>query len=59
MPGFVALQSRHHDEEVWFYAFEMLAGDGDDYRRLPLSLRKTNLKRLLARRPEAILRCGL
>jgi bifunctional non-homologous end joining protein LigD len=36
--GFVALQSRRHDEEVRFYAFVMLAGDGDDYRRLPLSM---------------------
>ena len=32
----------------------MLAGDGDDYRRLPLSMRKTNLARLLDRRPEGI-----
>jgi bifunctional non-homologous end joining protein LigD len=31
-----------------------LAGDGDDYRRLPLSMRKTNLARLLDRRPEGI-----
>ena len=27
---------------------------GDDLRHLPLSLRKANLERLLARRPEAI-----
>ena len=27
---------------------------GDDLRRLPLSMRKTNLARLLARRPEGI-----
>jgi hypothetical protein len=30
------------------------AMDGDDLRRLPLSMRKTNLARLLARRPEGI-----
>src|SRR6516164_10141330 len=28
--------------------------DGDDLRRPPLSMRKTNLERLLARRPEGI-----
>jgi bifunctional non-homologous end joining protein LigD len=28
--------------------------DGDDLRDLPLSLRKTNLQRLLARRPDGI-----
>jgi bifunctional non-homologous end joining protein LigD len=32
----------------------MLAGDGDDLRQLPLSMRKTNLARLLARRPDGI-----
>jgi hypothetical protein len=32
----------------------MLAGDGDDYRQLPLSLRKTNLARLLRLRSEDI-----
>ena len=40
---FDALQSRRHDDEVQLYAFDMLAGDADDYRKLPLSLRKTNL----------------
>jgi bifunctional non-homologous end joining protein LigD len=32
----------------------VLAMDGDDLRNLPLSMRKTNLERLLARRPEGI-----
>ena len=31
-----------HDAEVEFYAFDMLVSDGDDLRRLPLSMRKTN-----------------
>jgi len=31
-----------------------LALDGEDLRRLPLSMRKTNLARLLARRPDGI-----
>ena len=47
---FDALQSRKHDEEVQLYAFDMLAGDGDDLRGLPLSMRKANLARLAADR---------
>jgi bifunctional non-homologous end joining protein LigD len=31
-----------------------LALDGDDLRKLPLSMRKTNLARLLTRRPDGI-----
>jgi bifunctional non-homologous end joining protein LigD len=31
------------------YAFDMLAGDGEDHRRQTLSLRKANLDRLLSR----------
>jgi ATP-dependent DNA ligase len=51
---FAALHSRKRDDDVRFYAFDMLAGDGDDMRRLPLSMRKANLPRLLTRRPEGI-----
>jgi bifunctional non-homologous end joining protein LigD len=51
---FNALHSGKHDEEVQLYAFDMLAGDGDDMRSLPLSIRKANLARLLARRPDGI-----
>ena len=36
------------------YAFDILALDGEDLRKLPLHLRKTNLARLLARRLEVI-----
>lgn len=36
------------------YAFDCLAADGDDLRRLPLSLRKTNLARIVARRVDGI-----
>ena len=35
------------------YAFDIMALDGEDLRQLPLSL-KTNLARLLARRPDGI-----
>ena len=51
---FNALHSRRHDDEVQLYAFDILALDGDDLRGLPLSMRKTNLARLLARRPDGI-----
>jgi len=34
---------------VQFYAFDVLMSDGDDLRKLPLSMRKANLSRLLAR----------
>ena len=36
------------------YAFDIMVLDGDDLRRLPLSMRKTNLARLLVRRPDGI-----
>jgi len=51
---FNALHSRKHEHEVQLYAFDVLAMGGDDLRQLPLHLRKTNLARLLARRPDAI-----
>ena len=51
---FDGLHSRKHDDEVQFYAFDMLVSDGDDLRKLPLSMRKTNLARLLARRVDGI-----
>jgi bifunctional non-homologous end joining protein LigD len=51
---FDALHSRKHEEEVQLYAFDILALDGEDLRGLPLSLRKANLARLLARRPDGI-----
>jgi hypothetical protein len=49
-----ALHSRRHDGEVQLYAFDCLTLDGEDLRTLPLSMRKTNLARLLARRPDGI-----
>jgi bifunctional non-homologous end joining protein LigD len=42
---FDALHSGKHNEEVQFYAFDVIASDGEDLRRL---------QRLLARRPEGI-----
>jgi ATP-dependent DNA ligase len=49
---FNALHSGRHNEEVQLCAFDVLAIDGDDLRDLPLSMRKANLARLLARRPD-------
>ena len=51
---FDGLHSRQHDEEVQLYAFDALMLDGDDLRKLPLAMRKSNLARLLARRPDGI-----
>jgi bifunctional non-homologous end joining protein LigD len=51
---FDGLHSRKHEDEVQFYAFDMLVSDGEDIRKLPLSMRKTNLSRLLARRVDGI-----
>jgi bifunctional non-homologous end joining protein LigD len=51
---FDGLHSRRHDDEVQFYAFDMLADGGDDVRRLPLHMRKLNLARLLTRRVDGI-----
>jgi bifunctional non-homologous end joining protein LigD len=51
---FNALHSGKHNEEAELLAFDILAMDGNDLRELPLSMRKTNLQRLLTRRPEGI-----
>jgi bifunctional non-homologous end joining protein LigD len=60
--GFNGLHLRRHDDEVQFYAFDMLASDGEDLRRLPLSMRKTNLARLVGaprrRHPSGAVRTG-
>ena len=46
---FNALHSGKHSEEVQLCAFDVLAMDGDDLRRLPLSMRKPNLARAPSR----------
>jgi bifunctional non-homologous end joining protein LigD len=51
---FNGLMSRRHDAEVQLYAFDVLALDGEDLRKLPLHFRKGNLARILARRPDGI-----
>jgi hypothetical protein len=51
-----AIKSRPHllCDAPSIYAFDILVSDGQDLRRLPLSMRKTNLARLLARRVNRI-----
>ena len=51
---FNGLHSRQHDEQVQFYAFDMLVSDGEDLRSLPLHLRKNNLARHFTRRVDGI-----
>ena len=51
---FDSLHSRKHNEDVQFYVLDRLVTDGDDIRKLPLTLRKANLARLLARRVDGI-----
>ncbi|WP_183707492.1 RNA ligase family protein [Bradyrhizobium sp. ERR14] len=51
---FNALHSRRHDDEVQLYAFDILVRGGEDLRPLPLSLRKSNLARLLRGRPDGM-----
>ena len=53
MTGRSAIRGQH-DDEVQLYAFDVLAMDGEDLRRLPLTMRKPHLARLLARRPDGI-----
>jgi bifunctional non-homologous end joining protein LigD len=52
---FDGLHSRQQDDEVQFYAFDLLVANGEDLRSLPLHLRKNNLARMLARRIDGIL----
>jgi bifunctional non-homologous end joining protein LigD len=51
---FDALHSGRHNDEVQFYAFDVLAMDGEDLRDLPLSMRKASLARLLRGRPDGM-----
>ena len=51
---FDGLHSGKYNEAVQLYAFGILALEGDDLRKLPLSLRKTDLAQLLRGRPDGI-----
>jgi ATP-dependent DNA ligase len=52
---FDTLHSRRYDEAVQLYSFDILVLDGEDLRGLSLSMRKTNLARLLRGRPDGIM----
>jgi bifunctional non-homologous end joining protein LigD len=52
--NFDALASRQHDKRAQLYAFDLLAGDGEDFRSQALLLRKANLARLLKPRVNGI-----
>ena len=56
---FNGLHSHKHDDEVQFYTFDCLVTEGEDLRKLPLSMRKTNPARLLARRVDGIHLCAV
>ena len=49
------LHSPKPNGEVTFYASDLLVSEGDDIRKLPLSMRRTNLAGLLARRVDGTL----
>jgi bifunctional non-homologous end joining protein LigD len=51
---FNALHSGKQNDQVQLCAFDVLAVDGEDVRDLPLSMRKSNLERLLRGRPDGI-----
>ena len=51
---FNGLHFRKHDDEVQFYAFDIFVSDGEDVRKLQLTMRKASLARLLARRIDGI-----
>src|SRR5216683_1922999 len=49
MANFERTRSRHNDDSVFLYAFDLIELDGDDLRRDPLTVRKTLLANVLAR----------
>jgi bifunctional non-homologous end joining protein LigD len=49
LPVFDRLRYRRHDDRVFLYAFDLIALNGDDLRREPLTVRKATLASLLAR----------
>jgi ATP-dependent DNA ligase len=47
--SFDRIRYRHHDADVFLYAFDLIELDGDDLRREPLAVRKATLASLVAR----------
>jgi bifunctional non-homologous end joining protein LigD len=49
IPSFDRIRYRHHDADVFIYAFDLIELDGEDLRRDPLAVRKATLASVLAR----------
>jgi len=49
IPSFDRIRYRHHDADVFLYAFDLIELDGEDLRRDPLVVRKATLASVLAR----------
>src|SRR6202040_3261059 len=47
--SFNRIRHRHHDADVFMWAFDLIELDGDDLRRDPLNVRKVALASVLAR----------
>jgi len=47
--SFDRIRHRHHDADVFLYAFDLIELNGDDLRRDPLAVRKATLATVLAR----------
>jgi bifunctional non-homologous end joining protein LigD len=47
--SFDRIRHRHHDADVFLYAFDLIELNGDDLRRDPLAVRKATLASLLSR----------
>jgi ATP-dependent DNA ligase len=49
MADFNRIRYRHHDANVFLYAFDLIEHNGDDLRRDPLQVRKATLASVIAR----------
>jgi bifunctional non-homologous end joining protein LigD len=47
--SFNRIRHRHHDADVFMWAFDLIEPNGDDLRRDPLNVRKATLASVLAR----------
>jgi ATP-dependent DNA ligase len=49
LSAFERIRYRHHDTDVFLYAFDLIELDGNHLRRDPLAVRKATLASLLSR----------
>jgi bifunctional non-homologous end joining protein LigD len=52
--SFDRIRYRHHDADVFLYAFDLIELDGEDLRRDPLAVRKATLESLLSHAPQGL-----